>query len=408
MKNKFWPGFLAGIVGAVFIGVSALGIYGIKTGNPLILPTQASQSGQSLIQSPDIRRKLNTIQGLINQNYIEDVNIKDMSEGLYQGLMFSLRDPYAAYYSKEDFASLMESTNGIYCGIGATVQQDVKTGVITIVKPFKGSPAIEAGILPGDIIYKVAGKEVTGLDLSEVVSNMKGEEGTKVVITIIREGVEKPKDYTIKRRKIEVPTIEYKMLDKKIGYIAVSEFDKVTSEQFIKAVDDLDKKGQKGLIIDLRNNGGGLYDTAVTMLDRMLPKGLLVYQEDKYGNRDEAHAKDNIKFTKPLVVLINGNSASASEIFAGTIQDYGIGKIVGTTSFGKGIVQSVIPLYDDSAVKLTVAKYYTAKGRNIHEIGIKPDVEVELKEELKQKAIISQKEDNQLQKAIQVILKDLN
>ncbi len=407
MKNKFWPGFLAGIIGALFISAAAVGIYSITTGNSLILPTQASQSGQSLIQSPQVRKKLNTIQGLINKNYIDDVKIESMSEGLYQGLMFSLGDPYAAYYSKEDFASLMESTNGIYCGIGATVQQDVKTGVITIVKPFKGSPALEAGILPGDIIYKVAGKEVTGLDLTEVVSNMKGEEGTEVVITIVREGEDKPKDFTIERRKIEVPTIEHKMLDKKIGYIAVSEFDKVTSDQFIKAVDDLDKKGQKGLIIDLRNNGGGLYDTAVSMLDRMLPKGLLVYQEDKYGNRDEEHAKDNIKFTKPLVILINGNSASASEIFAGTIQDYGIGKIVGTTSFGKGIVQSVIPLYDDSAVKLTVAKYYTAKGRNIHGTGIIPDVKVELKEELKQKAIITEKEDNQLQKAIQVILKDI-
>lgn len=406
MKNKFWPGFLAGIIGALVLMIGAVGFYGLQTGNLFILPIQASQSNESLIQSSDIRKKLNTIQGLIRQNYIEDVTLEELSEGLYQGLMLSLKDPYAAYYSKKDFLSLMESTNGVYCGIGATVQQDVKTGVVTIVKPFAGSPAIEAGILPNDIIYKVDGREVTGMDLTEVVTYMKGEEGTKVTLTVIRDGETEPKDYSVERRKIEVPTIEYTMLENKIGYIAVAEFDKVTSEQFTRAVDDLDKQGQKGLIIDLRNNGGGLYDTAVAMLDRMLPKGLLVYQEDKYGNRDEEYAKDNIKFSKPLVVLVNGNSASASEIFAGTIQDYEIGTIVGTTSFGKGIVQSVIPLYDESAVKLTVAKYYTAKGRDIHGTGIIPDVEVELKEELKQKAIILPEEDNQLQKAIQVILQD--
>ena len=226
------------------------------------------------------------------------------------------------------------------------------------------------------------------------------------MITVVREGETKPIDFTVERRKVDIPTIESQMLSGKIGYIAVSEFDKITSTQFIKALDSLESQGEKGLIIDLRNNGGGLYDTAVAMLERMLPKGLLVYQEDKNGNKQEDFAKKDDQFNKPLVILVNENTASASEIFAGAIQDYGKGKIVGTKTFGKGIVQSVIPLYDKSAVKLTVAKYYTPKGRNIHGIGIEPDVKVELKEELRQKPIVEKEEDNQLTKAIAVV-KDL-
>lgn len=406
MKNKFWTGLLVGMLGMLLVGSAAFSVYFIKSGAVYIEPSKASVSAEKLTESAEVKKKLDTIQGLINKYYIDKVKEDTLADGLYQGLMYSLGDPYAAYYSKEDFTSLMEATNGVYYGIGATVSQDAKTGIITIVKPFVGAPAYKVGILPGDVIYKVDGKEVTGLDLTEVVSNMKGKEGTNVVITVVREGEVDPIDFTVKRKKVEVPTIESQMLSDKIGYISVSEFDDITSEQFINAVNSLEKQGEKGLIIDLRNNGGGLYDTAVTMLERMLPKGLLVYQEDKYGNKQEDFAKKDDKFDKPLVILVNENTASASEIFAGAIQDYGTGTIVGNKTFGKGIVQSVIPLYDESAVKLTVAKYFTPKGRNIHGIGIKPDVEVELDQKLKQKPIIKKEEDNQLQKGITVI-KDL-
>ncbi len=214
-------------------------------------------------------------------------------------------------------------------------------------------------------------------------------------------------EFSITRRTIEVPTIEYEMLDNKIGYIAVSEFDEVTAEQFREAVADLEKQGQKGLIIDVRNNPGGLLTTVVDMLDRILPKGLIVYTEDKYGNKEEKFSTAKEEFKKPLAVLINGNSASASEIFAGAIQDYKVGTIVGTTSFGKGIVQSIIPLTDGTAIKVTVSKYYTPKGRNIHKIGIEPDVKEELKDDLRQKVVIEKNEDNQLQKAIGIIEKNL-
>lgn len=405
MKNKFWTGLLVGMLGTMLVGSIAFGTYYVKSGTIYIQPTNTSQQKGKLTDSDKVKKKIDKIQGLINEFYIDEVEEDTLADGLYQGMMFSLGDPYAAYYNKENFASLIEATNGVYCGIGATVSQDAKTGIITIVKPFVGAPAYQVGILPGDVIYKVDGKEVTGVDLTEVVSNMKGKEGTTVVITVVREGETEPIDFIVERKEVEVPTIEYEMLSNKIGYIAVSEFDEITSEQFKNAVDTLEKQGEKGLIIDLRNNGGGLYDTAVTMLERMLPKGLLVYQEDKYGNKQEEFAEKKDQFDKPLIILVNENTASASEIFAGAIQDYGTGTIVGMKTFGKGIVQSVIPLYDESAVKLTVAKYYTPKGRNIHGIGIEPDVEVELDEKLRQKPVIEKKEDNQLQKGIEVIKK---
>lgn len=406
MKNKFLNGLLAGILGTVLVGSVAFSTYIVKGRTIFNQPGKPIELDEKLTESKEVKKKLDTMQNLIDEYYIDKVDGDTLADGLYQGLMYSLGDPYAAYYTKEDFTSLMESTNGVYYGIGATVSQDAKTGIITVVKPFSGAPAYKAGILPGDVIYKVDGKEVTGIDLTEVVSNMKGKEGTKVVITVVREGETKPIDFTVERRKVDIPTIESQMLSGKIGYIAVSEFDKITSTQFIKALDSLESQGEKGLIIDLRNNGGGLYDTAVAMLERMLPKGLLVYQEDKNGNKQEDFAKKDDQFNKPLVILVNENTASASEIFAGAIQDYGKGKIVGTKTFGKGIVQSVIPLYDKSAVKLTVAKYYTPKGRNIHGIGIEPDVKVELKEELRQKPMVEKEEDNQLTKAIAVV-KDL-
>jgi len=338
---------------------------------------------------------------------MEAVDQEAMADGLYKGLLQSLKDPYSVYYTKDEYKALMESSSGIYCGIGASVSQDVKTGIISIVKPFLAGPAYEAGVLPGDVLYKVNGEEVTGEDLTEVVGKIKGEEGSKAELTIIREGETEPMEFSITRRTIEVPTIEYEMLDNKIGYIAVSEFDEVTAEQFRDAVADLDQQGQKGLIIDVRNNPGGLLSTVVDMLDRMLPKGLIVYTEDKYGAREEKYSTAKEEFNKPLAILINGNSASASEIFAGAIQDYKVGTIVGTTSFGKGIVQSIIPLTDGTAIKVTVSKYFTPEGRNIHKIGIEPDVKEELNEDLRQKVVIEKDEDNQLQKAIGIIEKEL-
>ena len=268
----------------------------------------------------------------------------------------------------------------------------MSTGIITIVKPFDDAPTAEAGILKDDILYAVEGEEVTGEDLNMVVAKLKGEEGTTVNVTIYRATEDRYIDVAVKRAVVNVPTVTYKMLDDQIGYIQISEFEEVTAEQFAAAVDDLESQGMKSLIFDLRDNGGGLLDSVCDILDRVLPKELLVYTEDKNGNREEEWAKDDDRIEVPMVVLVNGNTASASEIFTGALKDYDEAEIIGTTTFGKGIVQSIVPLFDGSAVKLTSAKYYTPSGVCIHGTGIEPDQVVEYDKELE--------EDNQLQAAI--------
>ncbi len=417
MKRNFISGLLTGLCGALLI-FTLLGAVLVHVGNKENqefnsatasdgkVKVQASESTNQ-ISYPNIVQKLTFLQKLIDEYYLEDVKEDTFADGIYKGFISSLKDPYSTYYTETEYKALMESSSGVYCGIGATVSQNAETGVITIVKPFEGSPAHKAGILPGDIIYKVDGKEVTGEDLSEVVSNMKGLEGSKVVITVVREGESDPISYTVKRAKIEVPTVEYQMLENKIGYISILQFDEVTVEQFNTAVDKLEAKGMKGLIIDVRDNPGGLLASVVKIVDRLVKPGLVVYTEDKYGNREEEKATDKAAVSLPMAVLINGNSASASEIFAGTLQDDKVATVIGTTSFGKGIVQKVIPLSDGSAVKLTISKYYTPSGRNIHGVGITPDIKVELNKELKQELTIPKEKDNQLQKAISTISKKI-
>lgn len=410
MKKSFLNGLLSGLCGAIvlftIIGATYIFVSG-KSNNQLNTKVESKekvQAAEKEIPYDRIVSKLTFLKSLVDDYYLNKVDTSTYEGGIYKGFMSSLKDPYSTYYTKEEYDALQESSSGVYCGIGAYVSQDIKTGIITIVKPFKNGPAYNVGVLPGDILYKVEDKIVTGEDLTAVVSSMKGVKGTSVKISIMRKGTDKPILFTIVRKNIEVPTIEYKMLDNKIGYIIVSEFDEITVTQFVDAVNELEKEGMKGLVVDLRNNPGGLLDSVVKMLDRLLPKELLVYQIDKNGKKDEEFAKDDLKLNVPLSVIINGNSASASEIFAGAVQDYKIGTLVGTTSFGKGIVQKVIPLSDGTAVKLTISKYYTPKGRNIHGIGIKPDVEVELSDKLKQEVMIPEDKDNQLQTAISEVM----
>lgn len=412
MKKRFWTGFLSGLIGAIVLVVVAGATYLMLNDDRKnsVIPYEDEAAAEKDNEEDDysydkIVEKLSLLKMLIDTYYLDEVDPENFATGIYRGFIASLNDPYSTYYTKEEYSNLLESSSGVYYGIGAVVSQDVKTGIITVVKPYEGTPAYNAGLLPNDIIYKVNGEEVTGKDLTEVVSKIKGKEGTEVVITIYRDGVDEPMDFTIVRQKINIPTIEFEMLDSrnKIGYIQITEFDEITVSQFSDAVSRLERKGMKGLIIDVRDNPGGLLNSVVKILDRLIYKGLLVYTEDKNGQREEKYADDSKQFNKPIVVLINENSASASEIFAGALQDYEKATIVGTTSFGKGIVQSVIPLTDGTAVKLTISKYYTPKGRNIHGTGITPDVEIELDEELKKMVTIPHDQDNQLQKAIEII-----
>lgn len=408
MNNKFISGLLTGVLSSLVLVMLLFTMRYYMTeeksysdNNNAI--TEENKSESVVEQKDEILKKVALLESYINRYYLDEVAAEKLVDGIYKGIFEGLEDPYSVYYTKEEYNQLKETSSGVYCGIGATVSQSTDTGVIMIVKPFVDGPAYEAGILPGDILYKVAGEEVTGVDLTEVVTKMKGEEGTKVKLEVMRENEKEPIAFTVVRRKIEVPSIEYKMLEDKVGYIVISEFDEVTHTQFRAALDDLEGQGIKGLVIDLRDNGGGVLTAVVDMLDRMLPKGMIVYTRDKNEKGQEFKSTDKEQFTKPLAVLINGNSASASEVFAGAIQDYGLGTLVGTKSFGKGIVQTVMPLLDGTAIKLTTSKYYTPKGRNIHKIGIEPDVKVELKEKLKKKVIIPVEEDNQLQKAIEIV-----
>lgn len=406
-NKKFLKGFAGGILSVAVI--AALVIFISKYSNVSLQLTESKDTNNSQTNAQETvggaytNAKIDAIREIINRYYLEDADENDLVTGIYKGLVSGLGDPYSVYYTEDEYNRLMETTEGIYCGIGVSVSQNIETGIITLVKPFKNAPGFEAGILPGDILYKVNGEEVTGQDLTTVVAKIKGEEGTTVDLTVVRENETDYIDITVERRQVEIPTIEYEMLDNNIGYILISEFDTVTQQQFFDAFTDLNNQGMQGLVVDLRDNPGGILDVVNSILDNILPEGLIVYTEDKAGHKEEYTSDAEHYFDKPLAVLINGNSASASEIFAGAVKDYGIGTLVGTTTYGKGIVQRLIELGDGTAMKLTISKYFTPNGNNIHGIGIEPDIEVELSDEVRMQAVIEHSEDNQLQTAIEAV-----
>ncbi len=341
--------------------------------------------------------KIGYLYGVIDQYYLNDIKEEDMMEGLYKGLLDAVGDPYTVYYTKDEFAKFMEDMSGEYYGIGVMVSQEISTKIITITRVFDNAPSSEAGLKAGDIIYKVADTDVTSMDVDNVVSLIKGTSGSKVKITVIRDG--KELDFQVERREVIVPTVEHKMLDNQIGYIEIIQFEDKTDEQYVKAYNELKAQGMKGLIVDVRDNPGGSLDTVLNILDNVLPKGLVVYTIDKNGKRVEYDCKGKNEIDIPLVVLTNGNSASASEIFAAAIKDYNKGTILGTTTFGKGIVQRIIPFSDGSAIKITVSTYYSPLGKNIHGEGVTPDIELDYDYE--------SSDDNQLKRAIEELLKQI-
>ena len=273
-------------------------------------------------------------------------------------------------------------------------------GTITVTNIYEDSPADKAGMQVDDILLEVDGRDIQGEDLNTVVSYVKGERGTEVTLTVLRDGDEV--DLAAVRDTIEVQTVEYRMLEGQLGYISVSEFDDVTYDQFKTALDDLEAQDMQGLIIDLRNNPGGNVDTVTDMLKLLLPEGPIISIKDKNGNTEEMTCDGENEFTKPLAVLVNGYSASASEIFSGAVQDYGTGTIVGTTTYGKGVVQQLISLGDGTCLKVTIAEYYTPSGRSINGTGVTPDVEVEYEYDEK-----NPEADNQLDKAVEVLNEQL-
>lgn len=360
----------------------------------------ADASGDdSPVLNRDSMEKIDVLEQCIREYYYEPETVtqETLENGLYKGLMSSLGDPYTEYYTQEEYKALMEDTTGIYKGIGAYIGLDNGTGSPVFTSIMPGTPAEEAGLQAGDIICEVNGTNTLSMSTSEVASLVKGEEGTQVEIRVSREG--KELTVTATRRTINVPTVESEMLKDGIGHLTISQFEDVTPDQFNENLEKLKKEGMTSMILDLRNNPGGTVSAVTAIASEILPKGLIFYMEDKNGKREE-YPCPGADFDMPMVVLVNQYSASAAEILAGAIQDAGIGKLVGVTTFGKGIVQNVYPLGDGSAVKITVADYYTRNGRNIHKLGIEPDVTIEYDSELYEKDEI----DNQLEKARELLL----
>lgn len=354
------------------------------------------------VDNDSILKKVSLIEELIGEYYLNDADSTDLENGIYKGLLEGLGDPYSVYYTAEEYKSLQESVSGTYSGIGVTVTQDTG-GTISIVKPFEDAPGFKAGLRAGDILYAVDDEKVEGKDISTVVAKIKGNAGTTVKISVIRDDSSEVLDFTVERQDIEIPTVEHSMMENGVGYIYIASFDEVTVEQFESALKDLADQDMKSLVVDLRDNPGGSLSAVVDILDLILPEGLIVYTEDKDGNRAEEKSDGEHQLDVPLSVLVNENSASASEIFAGAVKDYGIGKIVGKTTFGKGVVQSILPLSDGSAVKLTISNYFTPKGNNINGVGVTPDYDVDIPEEAYADKVIDTDEDTQLQKAIEVL-----
>ncbi len=347
-----------------------------------------------------IEAKMRLLQNVIYKNFLFDEHETEVEDGIYKGMLSGLGDPYSVYYTADEYKKLTEETSGKYSGIGAVLNQDPETKISRIVTVFPGSPAEEAGLEPEDILYQVDGHDVTGENLDVfVASYIRGEEGTTIEVKVLRGEAHEELSFNVTRRHIEMPTVESKMRDNKIGYIRILQFDTITAEQFEKAVDDLQKKGMKRLVIDLRNNPGGVMDSCVKMLDYMLPDGLLVYTAGRDGVGEKYYSTDGHEVNVPTVILINSGSASCSEIFAGAYRDFGRAKLVGTTSYGKGIVQFVMPLGDGSAVKLTTQHYYTPNGYDLHGKGVAPDVEVKSEEG----DVLDGDKDAQLKRALEVL-----
>lgn len=322
-----------------------------------------------------LEKKLAEINTYIDGTFIFPVDSDHMLDEAVKGYLNGLDDPYSEYMTHEEYVDSMESSDGAYVGIGVAVQQDPDTRMITVMTVYQNSPAEEAGMQKGDILTGVDGDDITTTDLSEVVSRIRGKEGTSVTVTVYRDG--QYLDFVMTRKPLNKVTVETEMLDATTGYISLTEFDAVSVEQMRTAVSELQQQGMEKMVLDLRDNPGGLLTSVVTIADDFLPAAKVFYVEDKQGNRTDYDSRAGQIFDGEMVVLINGNSASASEVLSGTLKDNQRATIVGTQSFGKGIVQTFFPLSDGSAVKLTTAHYFTPNGTDIHGVGITPDVEVE-------------------------------
>ncbi|MBR4607823.1 MAG: S41 family peptidase [Lachnospiraceae bacterium] len=415
MKKKdngaFWGGLVLGMMGTLLItGLLVLAFWnagkaamqkngGGSDGSVGISSSEKKTKDQGFV-TEEMITKINYIANLIHEGFfLDEVSDEDLENGIYEGLMNALNDPYSEYYTKAEFEEIMQSSSGIYYGIGAYVSIDNETNLPKISGVFKNSPAEEAGLRTDDLIYMVNGEQTYGKSLSDVVAKIRGEENTTVNITIVRDSEQLEK--TVTRRRVENPTVNTEMYENGMGYLQITEFDDVTTTQFLEGMESLYQSGMQGLILDLRANPGGNLSTVVQIAQNLLPEGLVVYTEDKNGNRKDYKCKGDKEIQIPMVVLVDSNSASAAEILSGAIQDYKKGTLVGKKTYGKGIVQSIIPSEDGTAVKITVSGYFTPNGRNIHKIGIEPDIDCDFDGSLYYN--VENPVDTQLEKAKEVL-----
>lgn len=417
MKRSFKTGVATGIV----IGILAA----MVMGSAAFFATDGFTNltaDKDRLELREINRNIRQLESMIDKGYLNEKDNEELEQYIYKGLLAGLGDPYSEYYTAKEYEALKKQTQGSYCGIGAYIKQDNKTMDTSIIEMFRDSPALEAGMKEDDVLKAVDGVDVTSMELDDIVSkHIYGKEGTEVSIKVYRPSSEKTLTLKVKRAQVEPDYVKYEMLDNKIGYIRISSFAVATTNQFKKAIADLQSDDAKGLIIDLRNNPGGVLQSAVDMLASLLPDGTLVFTKDKDGKGDEYYSKngqichksdydyedkdypkkDDGQVKLPMVLLVNENSASASEVFAQALKDYQWATVVGTQSFGKGIVQNVMPFKNGAAVKLTISSYFTKSKAVIQSKGVTPDIEVEPGEEWKDTTVLPpQEEDLQLQRAI--------
>lgn len=408
MEEKKKSGFLPGLlVGILIAGIVFLILFLVLWQQTKIVNPSSQTDTKRIGLSDEAVSKIMALEGLIELNYLGEIDREAEEEGLYKGLVDSLNDPYSEYYTQEEYQENFERVTKQYYGIGATLTQDPETNLISVVYIYPDTPAERAGLKVGDVLFSVDGIEGASVTLDDYVDLIRGEAGTSIHVVVVREGVDHDLEVDITREEITLPTVQSEMMDGDIGYIYISNFAANTAEEFEATVEDLTKQGMKAMILDVRYNPGGILSSVVQILDDILPEGTVVYTEDKYGKRTDEVSDEEHQMQLPIAVLINGDSASASEIMAGAIRDYDYGTLIGTTTYGKGVVQKTFELEDGSAVKLTIEEYFTPDGENIHGKGIAPDIELEYEFLGGEDDEYDYSLDNQVQKAIEVLKEQL-
>lgn len=394
-KKSFLGGLLVGFMCTSLV----LGTFYVAIEWPAIrLQLAGSQSTEVL--SSETVSKIQTLENTINNHYYKkDISVSDEADGIYKGLVSSL-DKYSQYFTADEMSEKSKKNEGIYYGIGVSITIDEETSMPIVVAITPNSPSEKAGLKENDIIVSIDGESTKEMTMDDIAGKVKGEENTTVDLKIRRDGSEGDLDFTVERAKYDNETVGEGVIEgEDIGYISIDTFEQVTTNQFIDSYNDLKQKNVKGLILDLRGNLGGDVDVVCDIARQLLPEGVIVYTMDRDGKREDYNCDGKNEIDIPIAVLVDKNTASASEILAGAIRDYGVGTLVGTTTYGKGVVQSLITLTDGSAIKLTTSTYYTPKGVCVEGSGLKPDVEIEFDAD----AYYEDSSDNQLDKAVDVL-----